>query len=103
VTIREPEIDAVIWRQLGSLIEVIYADLRVVHRRGDRLAAAELAQGPDFKSYPLQTVWPSGSAILVPRAFRRAYARKTASTRHLGPLRVRGTMGSQPAISPASA
>jgi hypothetical protein len=40
----EPEIDSVIWRQLGNLIEVIYADWRSVHSRGDWSRAAKLAE-----------------------------------------------------------
>jgi hypothetical protein len=48
----EAEIDIVIWRKLGSLIEVIYPDWRVVHRRGDHAAAAALAQGAGLQVVP---------------------------------------------------
>jgi len=61
VKMKEPEIDTVIWRQLGSLIEVIYADWRVVHRRGDRLAATELAQEAGLQVVPA----PEGMAKWV--------------------------------------
>ena len=38
------EIDTVIWRQLGNLVEVIYADWHSVQSRGDRLIAARIAE-----------------------------------------------------------
>jgi hypothetical protein len=38
------EIDSVIWRQLGNLIEVIYADWHSVQSRGDQAMAAKIAE-----------------------------------------------------------
>jgi hypothetical protein len=46
----DPEIDTIIWRQLGNLIEVIYADWRAVQRRGDQMAATELAQAAGLQA-----------------------------------------------------
>ena len=48
----EPDIDCVIWRRLGSLIEVIYADWRTIHRRGDQATAAVIAEDAGLKVVP---------------------------------------------------
>jgi hypothetical protein len=45
-------IDSVIWRQLGNLIEVIYADWHSVQSRGDRLMAAKIAEDAALQIVP---------------------------------------------------
>jgi hypothetical protein len=47
-----PEIDTVIWRQLGNLIEVIHSDWRSIHSRGDQHAAQELAEAAGLHLVP---------------------------------------------------
>jgi hypothetical protein len=43
-------IDTVVWRQVGGLIEVIFADWRSEHRRGDRADAASLAEAAGLQA-----------------------------------------------------
>ena len=66
----EPDVDIVIWHQLGSLIEVIYTDWKTIHRRGDQGDAAELRRQPDPASYPLLMEWPVGNVTPVAYASR---------------------------------